>query len=235
LKDQSGTGFNARFPDLTLPGKQPTMLVMIKQVVQAGLQAGRELGQAVLDEASERTGWVAVRVTLQRAANDREVTLEVPGYRQINSYACGAVAAAMVVKYFRPQVSFARIYDAVDPTQRFGAGTTRVMRALRSLGVGVSRKTDLTFADICDAIDADRPIIVCVKTGDRGVDHWVVIYGYGRRPNRVFVAGQGLPFFARQRTAWPKFRKVWSPRGEGLLCWKAKARKPRPAPRICKK
>ena len=231
MKDQSGTGFNTRFPDLTLPGKQPTMLVMIKQV----MQAGRELGQAVLDEASERTGWVAVRVPLQRAANDREVTLEVPGYRQINSYACGAVAAAMVVKYFRPRVSFARIYDAVDPTQQFGAGTTRVMRALRSLGVGVSRKTDLTFADICAAIDADQPVIVCVKTGDPGVDHWVVIYGYGRRPNLVFVAGQGLHFFARQRTAWPKFRKVWSPRGEGLICWKAKARKPRPSPRICKK
>ena len=211
------------------------MLVMIKQVVQAGLQAGRELGQAVLDEASERTGWVAVREPLQRAANDREVTLEVPGYRQINSYACGAVAAAMVVKYFRPRVSFECIYDAVDPTQQFGAGTTRVMRALRSLGVGVSRKTDLTFADICAAIDADQPVIVCVKTGDPGVDHWVVIYGYGRRPNLVFVAGQGLHFFARQRTAWPKFRKVWSPRGEGLICWKAKARKPRPAPRICKK
>ena len=88
------------------------MLVMIKQV----MQTGRELGQAVLDEASERTGWVAIRVPLQRANDDREVTLEVPGYRQINSYACGAVAAAMVVKYFRPRVSFARIYDAVDPT-----------------------------------------------------------------------------------------------------------------------
>ena len=209
------------------------MLVMIKQVMQAGwelgqavLQAGQERALALLKKFIETTGMVAVRVPLQQAANDREVTLDVPGNRQIDDYSCGGVAAAMVVMFLRPQMSFERAYDAVDPTQRFGAGTTRVMRALRSLGVGVSRKTDLTFADICAAIDADQPIIVCVKTGDPGVDHWVVIYGYGRRPNLVFVAGQGLPFFARQRTEWPEFRKVWSPRGEGLICWKAKARKP---------
>ena len=132
----------------------------------------------------------------------------------------------MVVKFLRPQVSFERIHAAVDPTQKSGAGTLRVMRALRSLRVGVSRKTHLTFDDVCNAIDASRPVLVCVKTDDPRTQHWVVIYGYGRRPNLVFVAGQGLPFIGRQRVAWLQFRRQWSPPGGGLVCWKAKARKP---------
>ena len=64
---------------------------------------------------------------------------------------------------------------------------------MRSLGIGVDRRTKLTFDDICDAIDAGRPVLVCVTTSDPDMSHWVVIYGYGRRPKLVFVAGQGLP------------------------------------------
>jgi len=60
-----------------------------------------------------------------------------------------------------------------------------------------------------------------VKTGREDTDHWVVIYGYGRRPNLVFVAGQGIHFIARQRKAWQDFRRQWSPPGEGIVCWTA--------------
>lgn len=180
----------------------------------------------LLDVVSDVTNYAAVRVPLQKASRPGEVTLDLTGYRQVNTYACGAVAAAMVVKYLRPQVSFERIHAAVDPTQQSGAGTMRVTRALRSLRVGVSRKTDLTFDDICNAIDAGRPVMVSVKTTDTRTDHWVVIYGYGRRPNLLFVAGQGLHFIARQRVNWSEFRRQWKPPGEGLVCWKAKARKP---------
>lgn len=177
------------------------------------------------DWVSELTGYAAVRVPLQRASRPGEVTLDLTGYRQVNSYACGAVASAMVVKYLRPQISFERIHAAVDPTPVAGAGTMRVTRAVRSLGVGVSRKTDLTLDDICHAIDAGRPVMVCVKTRDKAIDHWVVVYGYGRRPNLVFVAGQGLHYIARQRVKWQAFRQQWAPPGEGLVCWKAKVRK----------
>lgn len=189
----------------------------------------------LVDVVSDLTGYAAVRVPLQMASRSGEVTLDLTGYRQINTFGCGAVAAAMVVKCLRPQVSFERIHAAVDPTQQSGAGTMRVMRALRSLRVGVSRKTDLTFDNICTAIDAGRPVMVCVKTADTRTDHWVVVYGYGRRPNLVFVAGQGLHFIARQRVNWSEFRRQWKPPGEGLVCWKAKARKPAHPSRPLKK
>jgi hypothetical protein len=179
----------------------------------------------LVDVVSDLTGYAAVRVPLQTASRPGEVTLGLTGYRQIDSYSCGAVASAMVVKFLRPSVSFERIHAAVDPCQEIGAGTLRVMRALRSLGIGVKRRTKLTFDDICTAIDAGSPVLVCVTTSDPYTNHWVVIYGYGRRPKLLFVAGQGLHFIARQRVKWQDFRSKWSPPGEGLVCWKAIPRK----------
>ena len=122
-------------------------------------QAGR-----LADAVSDFTNYAAVRVPLQKASRPGEVTLDLTGYRQVNTFGCGAVAAAMVVRVLRPQISFERIHAAVDPTQQSGAGTMRVMRALRSLRVGVSRKTHLTFDEVCHAIDAGSPVMVSVKT-----------------------------------------------------------------------
>jgi len=189
----------------------------------------------LLDAVSDLTGYAAVRVPLQKASRPGEVTLDFTGYRQVNTYGCGAVASAMVVKFLRPQVSFERIHAAVDPTLESGAGTMRVMRALRTLGIGVNRRTKLTFNDLCDSIDDGRPVLVCVKTKDKATDHWVVIYGYGRRPNLVFIAGQGLHFIARQRVKWADFRQQWASPGEGLECWKASRRKSRSSSRPVKK
>lgn len=188
----------------------------------------RTIGGVVADRISDLTGYAAVRVPLQKAGAG-EVTLDLTGYKQVNTYACGAIAAAMVVKFLRPQVSFELIHAAVDPTETDGAGTVRVIRAMRSLGVTVSRKTRLTLDDICTAIDAGHPVMVCVKTDDPTTDHWVVIYGYGRRPNLVFVAGQGGLKLHKQRIAWAEFRHQWASPGEGLVCSKARRITARPA------
>jgi len=193
-------------------------------LVKRALQFVKEKIQQVGDEISELTDYVAVPVPLQRASGPNEVSLDVPGYRQIDSYSCGAIAAAMVVKYLRPAMSFERIYAAVDPRKVTGAGYGRVVRGLRSLGLGVAWRKNLTFDAICDAIDAGRPVIVCIKTIHEDIDHWTVIYGYSRRPNVVFVAGRGLHFLPVQRMKWPSFRKEWAPPGEGLVCWNAKVR-----------
>ena len=184
---------------------------------------------------SDLTGYAAIRLPLQRACHPGEITLDLPGYQQLDSYSCGAVAAAMVVKFLRPAMGFERIYAAVNPHRKYGTATSRAIRGMRSLGIRVSRKTNLTFDDLGAAIDAGHPVMVCVTTNENGTDHWVVIYGYGRRPNLVFVAGQGWPFVVRHRMPWQKFRRRWSPAGDGLVCWKAKHRKPRPSRRVCQK
>lgn len=186
------------------------------------IQQLREAGLAALDRISSLTGYAAMRVPLQSAGRPGEVTLDLTGYRQVDSYSCGAVA--MVVKFFHPRMCFERIHGVVAPDEDIGVGTLRLSRALRSLGVEVTCRRKLTFAGLCAAIDAGRPVLACVTTRAADTDHWVVIYGYGRRPNLVFVAGQGLPFIGRQRVQWPDFRKQWSPAGTGWVCGKA----PRP-------
>jgi hypothetical protein len=131
----------------------------------------------------------------------------------------------MVAQFLRPRLSFESIYAAVDPCKEIGAGTVRVTRALRSLGLGVARRTRLTFDDLCEAIDAGSPVMVCVTTSDPYTHHWVVLYGYGRRPNLVFVAGQNWLAIGRDRVKWPDFRRQWTPPGEGLVCSKVRPRK----------
>ena len=184
----------------------------------------REAGLAALDRISDLTGYAAIRVPLQKASRPGEVTLDLTGYRQVDSYSCGAVAAAMVVKFLHPEISFERIHGVVAPCRELGVGTTRLSRALRLLGVGV-RRARLTFPDLRAAINAGSPVLVVVTTGDPNTSHWVVIYGYGLRPKLLFVAGQGVPFITRQRVLWPDFRQQWVTPGEGLVCRKAEARK----------
>jgi hypothetical protein len=65
--------------------------------------------------------------------------------------------------------------------------------------------------------------MVRVRTDRPDTNHWIVIYGYSRRPSVVFIAGQGLPFIARQRVKWQAFRKQWIPAGEGIVCSKSRS------------
>ena len=176
----------------------------------------------VRDAVVDLTGYAAVRVRLQKAKKPGEVTLDLTGYRQIDSFSCGGVAAAMAVKFMRPRTSFERIYAAVNPTQEDGAAPVPVVRALRSLGVRVSWRKNLTFDDMCDAIDEGSPVLVCITTADKDTDHWVVAYGYGRRPDLLFIAGRGIPLITGNRMRRGEFRRLWSPPGEGLVCSKAR-------------
>lgn len=178
-------------------------------------------GGDIVDAVSDLTRYAAVRVPLQKAKHPGEVTLDLTGYRQVNTYGCGAIAAAMIVKFFHPKTSFEHIYGTVDPDAEYGALDGPVIKALRSLGVTVSKRRCLSFTTICQAIDKGSPIMVCMATYDPEVLHWVVLYGYGRDPRLVFIAGKGIHFLDRQRMKWKDFRDKWMPHGEGLVCRKS--------------
>jgi hypothetical protein len=189
---------------------------MIQSIAEAALCAGYWLG----DQLTSLTGFAAIRIPLERASRRREVTLDLPGYMQINSYACGATTAAMIVRYFRPRLSFGRVYRAVDPQPDLGAGTTKVIRALRSCGLRVSQRQRLKFAGLRKAIDLGRPVMVCIQNPGAECDHWVVVYGYSIRPDRVFIATNDLPWSSSNRMGWKAFERIWKPRGHGLICWR---------------
>ena len=114
------------------------------------------------NRVTDPTALVALPVPIEQPEGPREVTLDLPGYLQTNSYSCGAMSAAMVVHRFRPRMGFSRIYDAVDPSPKFGAEPLQVVQALRSCGLRVSHRKKLSFARLCRAIDRGRPIVVLI-------------------------------------------------------------------------
>lgn len=170
------------------------------------------------DTISKWTGYAAIRVPLDRGTPPNEFTIDIPGYRQIDSYSCGAVAGAMVLKYFHPNKRFEDFYGDVDPCREYGTSTGKLTKALRSNGITVSERKDLNFNSLCQEIAVGHPIITCICTKKSDTYHWITIYGYGRKPNQVFAAGNGIPLLQGQRYSWWKFKNLWSPSGHGLVC-----------------
>ena len=86
----------------------------------------------------------------------------------------------------------------------------------------------MSFADLCAAIDAGSPVIVAIQNPGADAGHWVTVYGYGLKPDRVFLATNGFPFVATNEFPLHQFARLWSPHGNGLLC-AAPKRPARPA------
>ena len=179
------------------------------------------------DQITDWTGLAALRVPLERASGRRAVTLNLPGYLQTNSYGCGAVAAVMVVRYFWPQMPFGAVYDAVAPLPEIGAQPRQVAQAMRLCGLRVRARGRLQFNDLCQSINEGSPVLVVIRNPGAQSRHWVVVYGYRRIPDQVYLANNGLPFFTRDRVSWSVFRKLWEPKGNGLVC----GRDPKPVRR----
>lgn len=172
----------------------------------------------LLDGFAALTGIGLIPDRLPYASDDEtETTLAVPGYQQTESYGCGFVAGLMVLHTFKPKASIDRFFRRVNPDREWGIETGPLGEALRQSGVGVSVRENLTYDRIAETLEEGYLIITCVKTGQSDVDHWVVAYGYGVSPNRIFVAGNGI--LRRHVLPWADFRRVWSPKGFGLVCW----------------
>lgn len=120
---------------------------------------------------------------VRREEDDGAVTLEVPGYRQVRSYSCGFASALMVVRYFGVPVAGRQLFDLLG-TDRSGTRQSAIVRALRGLGLCASLRYDAHFERLARGIDAGKVIIGYLHD----VEHWLVVYGYGRSPDRVFVA-----------------------------------------------
>jgi len=168
----------------------------------------------------DRTGVAIIEECLKHPTSGDVVTLDVPGYCQTQDFTCGFVAGMMVTHSIYPNRSIDRFYRLCNPHKVYGMGTQKLAGALRKNGVAVGIRDDLNHCSIRNAIDSGYPIITCVHTGDEEIDHWVVIYGYGVRPNRVFLAGNGFPYLNRKEYDFKFFSsELWAPKGNGLICW----------------
>ena len=202
--------------------------LMLKKLWKGVREIVGGVASDVGDFVSDSLDLVAARVPLERAAKPGEVTLDLPGYSQIDTYCCGVVAGIMALKHFKPRASFTRFYQRVNPHRVHGTPTPRLIRALRQSGVRVTERSDLAFDDLCAAIDSGHPVIMTIHNPgtEADEDHWVVVYGYGKRPARVFLATNGVPLFTSNRLPRRKFERLWSPHGNGLICSMPKRQSP---------
>ena len=152
-------------------------------------------------------------------AGDDETKLAVPFYCQTDWYSCGAIAGWAIVEYFHPKADFDRFYGDCNPHPEEGMGETRLIHALRRHGIGVGVRGDLDFDSITESIESGYPIIACIGHEFGGGDHWIIIYGVGHKPKRLFLANIVCPGCSHEEYAWREFRSEWSPRGHGLICW----------------
>ncbi len=172
------------------------------------------------DEIMDNTGYEYLGQRLSFADEDGAgVTLDIPGYRQTKAYTCGFVAGLMVLHTFKPKASADSFYYRCDPDEDTGMSTGQLAKALRASKVGVSVRRKMSFSQIRREINNGHPIITTVEKPN-GDEHWVVIYGFDVDPDRVFVAGNGLPIIpVSTSVSWTKFSSKLPDGGDFLVCW----------------
>jgi ABC-type bacteriocin/lantibiotic exporter with double-glycine peptidase domain len=110
-------------------------------------------------------------------------TLTIPGYSQVRQYTCGYASALMVLHYFRRFVPGRTLYERLG-TNHTGTSQNAMVRELRRSGIAVNIRYDLNLDVLRRAIDRNKLVVGY----HHRLEHWVVLYGYGRDPDRVFVA-----------------------------------------------
>lgn len=112
-----------------------------------------------------------------------EKTLPIQGYRQARSYSCGFATALMVARYFVPDVEARRLYRELG-TGRDGTRQNAIVKVLRRVGVGANVRYDVGFERLRREIGLGKLVIGYLHD----TEHWVLLYGYGLEPARVFIA-----------------------------------------------
>ncbi len=111
------------------------------------------------------------------------MTLPVPGYRQARNYCCGFAATLMVLRHFERDLAGEALFDSLGTAQD-GTGQAAIVRVLRTQGVRANLRYDMDFDRIVANLYSGKVLIGYLADEE----HWIVMYGFGRNPERIFVA-----------------------------------------------
>jgi hypothetical protein len=150
------------------------------------------------------------------STRDRRM-LAMPAYRQWDGHSCGFVAALAVAHTFNPKVDPAAVLAAVRPTPFGGSSQRRLVRALRYFGVIARCYDRLDLPDLFRLVGQGRPVVVTVRSGVFGRDHWAVVRGVDRARRRIYLLNHSV-WTDRGGLAWDDFQAIWRPHGVGLVC-----------------
>jgi len=154
--------------------------------------------------------------------------LPVPGFGQAYWWYCGFACVQMVLAYngkFRTQEALARVFpdDDVlkvreylrqkrerDEIRGRGIYTSDIVPFLRSFGLIVRGRRNLTVDDLCSSIDNGVPPIARTKIPtlphDERLGHFIVVKGY--TPTALIVNDPGN--LERERISFGRFKKLWN-------------------------
>lgn len=136
----------------------------------------------------------------------------------MDDYSCGALAGWSVVQLLKPQGDFRSFHKACVPSKRWGISTAKLSAAMRKHGITVAVRKELDFDVIRASIERGFPVLVSISTVTEAFWHWVVIYGVGWSPRRIYISAS-LPGRHRKKiVAWRTFERHWRPHGFGLIC-----------------
>ncbi len=147
--------------------------------------------------------------TPQALGDATATTLGLPGYRQVRGYTCGYACTLMVLRYFGAEIRGEELFRRLG-TGRDGTRQNAIVRELRANGVSVNARYDVDFARLRTAVERGKPIIAYHYPAE----HWVVLYGFGVEPGRVYLADSraGEPSLQLWDSYGPTLR------GFGIIC-----------------
>ena len=147
---------------------------------------------------------------IHRPRDPRVVTLPLFGYRQVKNYSCGFASTLMVARHFRVPIAARELYERLG-TSYWGTSQAAIVRALRGIGLRANLRYDVDFERVATAIDRGKVLIGYLEADE----HWLVLYGYGRSPERVFVADP-RPHYRRCERPWRLYGERLG--GFGIVC-----------------
>ena len=133
----------------------------------------------------------------------------IRAYRQVRGYTCGFASTLTVLHAFQRRIAPKELYRRLG-TDREGTGQTAIVRELRSAGVSANPRYDMDLATLQRTLDQGKLVIGY----HHGVEHWVVIYGYGTGPNRIFIADPVIEW--RHEHSWAHYGPKL--KGFGIVC-----------------
>ena len=156
-------------------------------------------------EIPGKLGITVIRDLFLPATNKNEFKLRLRGYCQADPYSCGIAAGWSVLKAFNPRARLKQFAKDCAPDKKWGVPTRRLAFALRNQGCRV-QYSKLDFKTIQAELQQGRPILTAIHRKDDEW-HWIVIYGFGVKPSRIFFIGNVIPGFSRAQMLWHDFKK----------------------------
>ena len=135
--------------------------------------------------------------------------VRVRAYYQVRDYTCGFASTLTVLHGFRRYVDPAELYRRLG-TDRSGTRQTAIVRELRAHGLSANLRYDMDFAGLARVVDEGALVIGYHVR----LEHWLVLFGYRRDPERVLVA-DSLPGH-RSEHDWATYGPKLG--GFGIVC-----------------